>query len=90
MSNSDRPISIMRNTLELDMFLVLPGKSDGTYRYISLSSVDWWCQIGLGGPGTYSTRPKNLENPFFGGQKFSLYPPRSKNMSSQKTYLKAK
>ena len=37
------------------MFLDLPGQSDSTNRQISTSSVDWWHQIGLGGPGTCLT-----------------------------------
>ena len=38
------------------MFLDLPGHSDAINRHISASSVDWWYQTGLGGPGTYLTQ----------------------------------
>ena len=43
------------STSELGMFLDLPGRSEDTNRQISASSIDWWSQIGLGGPGTYLT-----------------------------------
>ena len=39
--------------MELGMFLDLPGQSDTTNRQNLPSSVDWWPQTGLGGPGTY-------------------------------------
>ena len=38
------------------MFLVLPDKSDSTNRQFLVRSVDWWSQIGLGGPGTCLTK----------------------------------
>ena len=53
MPNSDRPKSVMR---ELSIFLDLPGQSDGINRHSSVRSVDWWSQIGLGGPGTCVTK----------------------------------
>ena len=37
------------------IFLDLPGHSDATNRQNLPSSIDWWHQTGLGGPGTYLT-----------------------------------
>ena len=37
------------------MFLDLPGQYEATNRLGLARSVDWWCQIGLGGPGTCTT-----------------------------------
>ena len=37
-------------------FLVLPGGSEATNLQILERSVDWWCQNGLGGPGTCFNR----------------------------------
>ena len=34
-----------------DRHVAIPDRSDGTNQQISLRSVDWWSQIGLGGPG---------------------------------------
>ena len=42
--------------VELGVFLGVLGESEGTKREVRWRSVDWWCQIGLGGPGTCSTR----------------------------------
>jgi len=49
MSNSD---VVGLDRLELGMFLAFSGQSDGINRHSSLSLVDWWSQIGLGGSGT--------------------------------------
>ena len=46
----------MRWIHELGMFLDIPGQSEASNRQSLVSSVDWWCQIGLGGPGIYLTR----------------------------------
>ena len=47
---------------ELGMFLALPGQSDGINRQHSVRSVDWWCQIGLGGSGTCLNILLNLKS----------------------------
>ena len=47
---------------ELGMFLALPDQFEATNRQNSPRSVDWWPQIGLGGPRTCKIRPQKPKN----------------------------
>ena len=55
------------------MLLALPGQSDGINRQISLRSVDWWPQIGLGRSGTHLTLPTSDLRPEIGDRSQGLY-----------------